>query len=162
MPAQRIGQIDQIDNTKIVASVDEFYLNRVSVNQSAVATIDGNNYDLKITKVYPEVRDRMFNVDLAFESATPAKLRIGQSMELRLNTSAISEALFVTNGAFYESGTQSIFVLDQNRDFAQRRAVTLGRRNSTQVEILNGLFLGDKVVVSSYQSFKSVNQLRFK
>ncbi|HEX2585382.1 MAG TPA: HlyD family efflux transporter periplasmic adaptor subunit, partial [Steroidobacteraceae bacterium] len=58
MPAQRIGQIDQIDNTKIIASVDEFYLNRVSVNQPAVATIDGKAYDLRVTKVYPEVRDR--------------------------------------------------------------------------------------------------------
>jgi HlyD family secretion protein len=162
MPGQRIGQIDQIDHTKVVASVDEFYLNRMTLKQQGIATIDGKTYSLTITKIYPEVHDRIFNVDLAFNGNSPSNMHIGQSMQLRLNISAISDASFVANGSFYEASNQGVFVLDHDGNSAERKMVTFGRRNADQVEVLAGLTTGEQVVISGYQSFNGINQLRFK
>jgi len=162
MPAQRIGQIDQLDHTKLVTAVDEFYLNRVSVGQHAIANIDGKNYSLTITKIYPEVHDRVFNVDFIFSDNPPVNVHFGQSTQLRLNISAISNALVVDNGAFYEGSNQGVFVIDHGGNTAERKSITLGRRNADQVEILNGLAAGDQIVISGYQSFNGINQLRFK
>jgi HlyD family secretion protein len=65
-PGQRIGQIDQLDDYKVEADIDEFYLGHVAVGQSATAEIDGNEYHLMLSKVYPQVTDRQFKVDLLF------------------------------------------------------------------------------------------------
>ncbi|MES1190146.1 MAG: efflux RND transporter periplasmic adaptor subunit [Steroidobacter sp.] len=162
MPAQRIGQIDRIDHTKIVAAVDEFYLNRVAVHQQATAAIDQKTYTLGVTKIYPEVHDHIFNVDLTFDGDAPGNMHIGQSMDLRLNISAVTHALLVANGAFYDSGNQDVFVVDNGGNTAERRTVILGRRNADQVEILSGLSAGERLVVSGYQSYNGINQLRFR
>jgi len=162
IPAQRIGQINQVDKTKIVASVDEFYLNRVSMNQAATLVMDGKTYQLKMTKIYPEVHDRVFNVDFAFAGDSVGNMRIGQSMELRLGTSAFHEILAVTNGPFYESSDHGVFVVGEHGQIATRRNVAFGRRNTDYVEILEGVAAGEQIITSSYQTFKGINQLRFR
>jgi HlyD family secretion protein len=161
-PAQRIGQINQVDKTKIVASVDEFYLNRVSMNQPASLVVDGKTFHLKVTKIYPEVHDRVFNVDFAFAGDSVGNMRIGQSMELRLTMSTAHEVLIVANGPFYEFSDHGVFVVDDKDQIATRRNVAFGRRNAESIEILDGLTAGEQVITSSYQTFKGINQLRFR
>jgi HlyD family secretion protein len=161
LPSQHLGQIDQIDRNKIVASIDQFYLNRVALNQSATALVSGSSYELKVTKIYPEVRQSNFRVDLIFDSHTPPAIKIGQTIELRLNIGASAIALTIAKGPFYDTSTQSVFVVDKSGATAERRSVKLGRHNIEQIEILSGLSPGEKVVTSSYERFAGINQLRF-
>jgi HlyD family secretion protein len=102
LPGQRLGQIDQVDAFKVVALVDEHYLARVSAGQNAVAEVDGAEHRLQLVKVYPEVRDRQFKIDLTFVDATPPAVRRGQSLQLRLEIGASSTGLILANGAFFE------------------------------------------------------------
>lgn len=157
----RIGQIDRLEQTKVSAAVDEFYLNRVAVGQLATADIDGKSYRFKISKVYPEVRDRLFKLDMVFVDAQPVSARVGQSLQLRLDIGGSTRALLVANGAFYDAAQNGVFVLSGESD-AQRRLVTLGRRNSDYVEILSGIKAGEQVVISSYESYQGINSLRLR
>ena len=161
LPSQRLGQIDQVDSFKVVALVDEHYLARVTAGQDASAQIDGVDYRLRLVKVYPEVRERQFKVDLTFSGAVPKSVRRGQSLQLRLEIGASSTGLILANGAFYEdTGGQWAFVVADNT--AERRAVRFGRRNPEQVEVLEGLRPGERVITSSYETLKQYDRIELR
>lgn len=161
-PGQRIGQIDEVGNYKITAPIDEFYLTRVVVGQQATVEIDGKPYPLTIVKVYPEVRNRQFEVDLAFQGTPPAVIRRGQTVRMRLEIGLPADTLVVANGPFYDdTGGTWAFVLAPSGDYAERRPVHLGRRNPEGIEVLGGLEAGDRVVTSSYENFRDFDRLQF-
>jgi HlyD family secretion protein len=162
LPGQRLGQIDQVDGFKVVAMVDEHYLARVTAGQRATAEIDGKEHPMELIKVYPEVRERQFKVDLAF-SATPASVRRGQTLQLRLEIGATSDGLVLANGPFYEdTGGQWAFVVSAGGERAEKRAIKLGRRNPENVEVLEGLSNGDRVITSSYESLKEFDRIELR
>jgi HlyD family secretion protein len=163
---QRIGQIDRIDAYKVVALVDEHYLQRVLIGQHASPDPDATlpqTQGLTVMKVYAEVRDRQFKVDLAFDGGIPAGVRRGQSVPLRLQIGGERHGLILENGAFYDdSGGQWAFVLTADGRLAQRRSIRLGRRNQEQVEVLEGLARGDRVIVSSYDGLKDMDRIELQ
>ena len=160
-PGERIGQIDQIDTYKVEALVDEHYLPRAAGGQEATAQIDGAEYRLQLTKLYSEVRDRQFKVDLTFVGDAPKSVRRGQSLQLRLAIGASSQGLVVANGPFYEdTGGQWAFVVDGSQ--AERRPIKLGRRNPESVEVLEGLQANDRVITSSYESLKDFTRIELR
>jgi HlyD family secretion protein len=161
---QRLGQIDRIDGSKVVALVDEHYLQRVLMGQRASPDPDATlsmQQGFTVTKVYPEVRDRQFKVDLGFDGGAPAAVRRGQSVPLRLQIGGARRGLIVDNGAFYDdSGGQSAFVLGADGSVARRRSVRLGRRNLEQIEVLQGLSPGDRIIVSSYDGWRDADRVQ--
>jgi HlyD family secretion protein len=162
LPGQRLGQIDRVDAFKVVAFVDEHYLARVTAGQNANADIAGVEHRMRLTKVYPEVRERQFKVDLEFADSTPPTVRRGQTLQLRLEIGAVSDGLIVSNGAFYEdTGGQWAFVMTDD-SVAERRALKLGRRNPEQIEILDGLTAGDHVITSSYETLKRFDRIELR
>ncbi|MDZ4762273.1 MAG: HlyD family efflux transporter periplasmic adaptor subunit [Alphaproteobacteria bacterium] len=157
---QRIGQIDSVDSYKIAAVVDEFYLGRIAFGQNASADVGGLTYSLRVAKIYPDVRERQFTVDLAFTGETPSDLRRGQSVRPRIELGETAQSLVIANGPFYdETGGVWVFIVSPNGSNATRRSVTLGRRNPEAVEVVAGLTAGERVITSSYQSFKDVDRI---
>jgi HlyD family secretion protein len=160
---QRIGQIDQTDSFKIAAQVDEFYLGRVAAGQKATAEINGKTYNLDVTKVYPGVKDRQFEADLSFEGAPPKDLRRGQSVQLRLGFGEGANSLIIANGDFYDdTAGRWVFVLSVDGRRATRRAVTLGRRNPDSIEVLSGLKEGERVITSTYESYRNIDRIELQ
>ena len=159
---QRIGQIDTVGAFKITALVDEFYLNRIVIGQSASVEIAGRAYDLEVSKVSANVRDRQFEVDLAFVDREPPNLRRGQTVRPRIELGETADSLVLPNGPYYdETGGLWVLVLSPDGASASRRDVTLGRRNPELVEVLSGLSEGDRVITSSYQSYRDVERIDF-
>jgi HlyD family secretion protein len=155
---QRIGQIDQTDSFKVVALVDEHYLPRVAADQQATAEVAGETRPMRLMKVYAEVRERQFKVDLAFDGDMPQSIRRGQTLQLQVELGATSNGLIVANGPFYEdTGGQWTFVV--NGAQATRRMVKLGRRNPENVEVLEGLSKGEQIITSSYESLKQFDRI---
>lgn len=158
---ERLGQIDDVDRFKATAFVNEFYLNRVRVGQRAELEFSGAHYDLEISKVYPNVQASQFEIDLRFLDAAPSDIRRGQTLQMRLALGdTTSNAILLANGPFFnDTGGAWVFVLDANRAVATRRDVQLGRRNSTNIEVVGGLIDGDEVIISSYSNFITVDRL---
>ena len=158
---QRIGQIDEADTYKVEAAIDEFYLRRVAVGQAALSEVDGHQYRLEITKVYPQVRERLFKVDLLFSDAPPQSLRRGQTLQVRLEIGAAHRSLLVANGPYYEdTGGAWVFVVSGSGSEAVRRPVRFGRRNPEQIEVLAGLADGARIITSSYESLRAFDRIR--
>ena len=134
---ERIGQIDSAGANKLQADVDEFYLGRVAVGQTATADIDGKTYRLKVAKVYPQVRNGQFQIDLVFDGPAPASVQRGQTIQAKLTLGDSSKAPLIPNGAFFnDTGGNWVFVVDKSGNGATRRQVQLGRRNADSIEVL--------------------------
>lgn len=159
---EQIGRIDRTDGFKVVAQVDEFYLPRLEVGQTADATIGGGTYPLQIAKIYPQVRDGQFRVDLEFPGDKPPGIRPGQTLQMRLRLGATTTALLVPNGAFFQdTGGSWIFVLDPSGTFATKRNIKVGRRNAQVIEIQDGLAPGERVVTSAYGDMARMDRIQF-
>lgn len=153
-PGQRIGQIDELDAFKVSAVIDEYYLSRVAVGQIATVEVSGEHYDLEIVKIYPDVRNRQFEVDLRFTGKAPERVRRGQSVRLNLEIGQPADTLMIRHGAFLtDTGGSWAFVMNTEGSIAKRRNVRLGRRNPDNIEVLHGLDAGDRIITSSYERF---------
>ncbi|WP_353329967.1 efflux RND transporter periplasmic adaptor subunit [Bacteroides sedimenti] len=150
---EHIGQIITPD-LKVQAFIDEHYVERVITRLPADFTRDGINYKLRVTKVYPEVKEGQFRVDLSFISERPENIRAGQTYHINLQLGDPVNAVLVPRGAFFEiSGGRWMYVVDKNGTFAIRRPVKIGRQNPQYYEVTEGLAPGEKVIISGYELF---------
>jgi HlyD family secretion protein len=159
-PGGRLGQIDDPDGYKLSADIDEYYLGRVDLGQAAVAERDGHDLELRVAKIYPQIENGQFRVDMNFE-AQPTGLRRGQTLQLRLTLGDNSDAVLIPNGSFYqETGGNWVFVVSTDGTEAVRRSVRLGRRNTDYIEVLDGLEPGERVVTSPYTNYVDMDRLK--
>jgi len=157
---ERVGQIDSPGRNKLIAGVDEFYLGRVDLQQKAVIDFGGKRYRARVTKIYPQVQNGQFQVDLQFVGEEPANIQRGQTMQARLTLGDPTPALLVPNGAFYnDTGGNWIFVVTPDGKSAEKRTVRLGRRNAEYIEVLEGLEAGEKVLTSPYTGYTDKTRL---
>jgi len=157
----RLGQVDRVDTYKIRADIDEFYIERVRRGQTATTQpIGGTEYELRVRRVYPEVENGTFQVDLQFAGDAPDGLRRGQSVRLRLELGSPEQATLLARGGFYQStGGNWAYVLTEDGGDAVRTPIRLGRQNPNYFEVLGGLEPGDQVVTSSYDTFGDADRL---
>lgn len=157
---ERVGQIDSPGRNKLIAGVDEFYLGRVQLQQKAVLDWGGKRYQARVTKIYPQVQNGQFQVDLQFVGEEPAQIQRGQTLQARLTLGDPTPAVLVPNGAFYnETGGSWIFVVTPDGRSAVKRSVRLGRRNAEFIEVLDGLDAGEKVITSPYTGYTDKTRL---
>jgi HlyD family secretion protein len=156
---ERLGQIDTPNDYKLTAFIDEFYVSRVDIGQQAIY----QDYQLVVSKVYPQVQNGQFEVDFKFVGEQPDDIRRGQTIQTKLTLGDASEALLIPNGAFYQdTGGNWVFVVAQDGQQAIRREVRLGRRNNQFIEVIEGLEENERVVTSPYTSYQEMNTLKLE
>jgi HlyD family secretion protein len=158
-----IGQIDDPDSFKVTANIDDYYLSRVDLEQTASFSVDGDEYLLKVRKIYPQVQNGTFEVDLVFLEDEPGSIRRGQTLQLNLRLGSPSESTLIPNGAFYQdTGGNWVFVVAPDGQKAVRRTVRLGRRNVRDIEVLDGLEPGEQVITSPYTNYLDMDRLELQ
>jgi len=158
-----LGQVDSLDRFKLTAQVDEFHLGRIALGQEARFTLGEKDYKASVTKIYPQVSNGTFKVDLQFADNAPAGVHSGQAIDIKLQLGRASTAKMLPNGPFYqETGGNWVFVVSPDGHSAIRRNVRLGRRNPQFVEVVDGLEPGEAVIVSGYEAFQKVDRIEFQ
>ena len=159
-PGARLGQIDQWDGFKVRAAIDERFIAQVKPKDAGEFDFAGKMYKVDVRKIYPEVREEKFEVDLEFLGESPPGLKRGQTLRIRLDLVDANESLLLAKGEFVRSsGARWIYVLDGSGKGADRRKIQTGRQNSQVIEVLEGAGDGEEVIVSSYESFKNCDRL---
>ncbi|HAA17102.1 MAG TPA: efflux transporter periplasmic adaptor subunit [Cytophagales bacterium] len=150
----RIGQVDELNTYKVRVSIDELYLPRIDIGQKGTFPYDGNSYEVMITKVYPDINNGVFEVDMEFTAEVPGGIKRGQSVRIRLELGNSSQALLLPVGGFFkDTGGSWVYVVSGDGGKAEKREIKLGQRNPEYFEIISGLEEGDKVITSSYDNF---------
>lgn len=159
---QNLGQIDDMNGFKMRATVDEHYVSRVFTGLTASFEFNGGNYELTVTKVYPEIKDGSFAVDLNFGKDVPEGIRRGQTSPIRLELGKSASAVLLPSGGFFsDTGGNWVYVLDAGGKRAVKRKITLGRKNPMFFEVVDGLKPGEQVITSSYETFGNKEVLEF-
>ncbi|MUP46502.1 efflux RND transporter periplasmic adaptor subunit [Gramella sp. BOM4] len=157
---ERLGQIDVISSYKIQAEIDEHYISRIFNGQIGAFTFNGKDYKLEIKKVYTQVSNGRFKVDMHFVDGVPENIRRGQSLQIKLALSQEKKATLVAKGGFFQqTGGNWIFKISEDGDVAYKTPVSLGSQNTEYYEVLEGLEPGDRVITSSYSNFGDVDEL---
>ena len=158
---QNIAEIKVLDQFKIHTQLSEYYIDRISTGLPATINYQGKRYPLKITKVVPEVKDRMFDVDLVFTGEMPDNVRVGKSFRVQIELGQPEEAIVMPRGNFYQAtGGQWIFKV--NGDKAVKIPLSIGRQNPQQYEVTSGLKPGDLVIINGYDTFGEAEELLLK
>jgi HlyD family secretion protein len=154
LKGQRIGQVDVVGSYKVNVAIDEIYLPRITKGLRATTTINNESYNLMVSYIYPTIEDGNFTVDMEFEGETPDGILSGQSLRLKLELGSTTEAVLVPVGGFYnDTGGNWIFVVDDGNNEAIRREIVLGKKNAENYQVLEGLEVGEEVIISSYKNF---------
>jgi HlyD family secretion protein len=157
---QHLGQIDRDSGFKVTVLVDEFYLARVKQGLPVAVTVDGAPGTLIVSKIYPQVKNGQFEVDLTWEGAKPGDLRRGEAVQGKLELGGDVPAVLLPAGPFLEaSGGAWVFVVDPDGSSAARRTVKLGRRTSESVEVVEGLKPGERVITSDYTGLDRIDRI---
>jgi HlyD family secretion protein len=160
---ERLGQIDILDGFKVRVPIDEYYISRITTGLEGTFVFSGQAYTVTIAKIYPEVVEGRFEVDMIFKGVEPEGIRRGQTLRIKLELGELSEAVLLENGGFYQStGGRWVYVLDGSERKALKREVHLGRQNIEYFEVLDGLEPGERVIVSSYETFGEADRLVLK
>ena len=160
---QNIGQINDLSDFKIETKIDEHYIDRVRAGLTATITRDGKQYQLRVRKVYPEVRNGSFRTDFVFEGTRPEQMRSGQTYYVELALGKSSQATLIPRGTFFQTtGGNWIFVLNRSNKKAYRRNISIARQNPQYYEVTEGLEPGERVITSGYEAFKDNEVLILK
>jgi HlyD family secretion protein len=158
---QRIGRIDDPTQFKLTARLDEYYLGSVTTGKNGSVNVNGRDYPVGVSRVFPQITDGRFSIELRFTGETPPEMNPGQSAETRLTLGGTSPGLILPNDAFLnDTGGAWVFVLARDGQSAERREMRVGRRNSSQVEVASGLTAGERVIVSAYARFDKAERLQ--
>lgn len=160
---ERLGQLDVLSGFKVRADIDEHYITRIFTGLSGDFTLADKTYKLIVKKIYTQVTNGRFQVDLEFTGAVPKDIRRGQSLQVRLALSDETQALLLAKGGFYQqTGGNWIYKVNEGGTLAYKTDIQLGRQNPDYYEVLQGLKPGDKVVTSSYENYGDMQELVLK
>jgi HlyD family secretion protein len=158
-----MGQINVLTSYKVTAMIDEHYIDRVRAQLTAKLERQGSEFDLFVRRVFPEVRNGTFKIEMIFKGKMPDNIRTGQTYYISLQLGQPKESVLVPLGGFFqETGGQWIFVVDPSGSFAIKRDISIGRKNPKYYEVLDGLQPGEKVIISGYETFGKNNKLILK
>ena len=149
-----IGELKKIDQFKIQTRLSEYYIDRISTGLPATVVYQNKKFPLRITKINPEVKERQFEVDLVFSEELPENTRIGKNYRIQIELGQPEDALIIPKGNFFQTtGGQWIFIVNSSGGKAVKTPISIGRQNPQQYEILNGLNVGDRVIITGYDNF---------
>lgn len=158
---QQIGQLNILDDYKIVVKIDEHYIDRVETGLQGKVERQGKKYDVTLCKVYPEVTEGSFKADLKLEGEMPENIRVGQTYYINLQLGEPTESILVPRGAFFQStGGHKAYVLSQDGKSATLRDIRIGRQNPQYYEVLEGLEPGERIITSTYKNFGNATKLK--
>ena len=157
---QNLGQVDMLDGYKVRANIDEHYIARIEPGLKGHFPFANQNYYLQISKVYPEVNNGSFEVDMLFTDTTPEEIKRNQNVQIRLALSEETQAMLIPRGGFYQTtGGNYIYVLTADGSKAYKRDIRIGRQSDRHYEVLEGLKEGERVITSNYEVFNNADEL---
>jgi HlyD family secretion protein len=159
--AQNAPLVTVVDLTafEIEIQVPESYADDLGLGMEAEVTSGAKKYAAKVSAVSPEVRSGQVTGRLRFSGEVPQGLRQNQRLSTRIVLESRDDVLKVQRGAFLDTGGGRVAYVVQD-DIAVRRPIRTGSTSVSEVEILEGLQPGDRIIISNLGEFERVETVR--
>lgn len=155
-----IADIKRMDQFRMRLSINEFYIDKITVGQPATITYEKKNFPMKISGVVPEIKGGSFDVFLVFTDSMPDNARIGKSYQARIELGGQAQSTIVQKGNFYNYTHGSwVFKVNESHTHAVRVPVSIGRQNPRHFEIIEGLAPGDEIIITGYERISDADEV---
>ncbi len=165
-PSQRISSgtaiadIKRMDQFRMRLSINEFYIDKITVGQPATITYEKKTYPMTISSTVPEIKSGSFDIYLVFTDSMPDNARIGKSYQARIEMGGQAQSIIVPKGNFYNYTHGSwVFKVNAQHTHAVRVPVSIGRQNPRHFEILEGLNPGDEIIITGYDRISDADEV---
>ncbi len=165
-PSQRISSgtaiadIKRMDQFRMRLSINEFYIDKITVGQPATITYEKKTYPMTISSTVPEIKSGSFDIYLVFTDSLPDNARIGKSYQARIEMGGQAQSIIVPKGNFYNYTHGSwVFKVNAQHTHAVRVPVSIGRQNPRHFEILEGLNPGDEIIITGYDRIADADEV---
>ena len=156
---QKIAVVSDLRHFNVVCEISDSYGDRVSVGGAVIIRIGNERLTGTISTVTPLSQSGTITFTVVPDDTSHPRLRSGLKTEVFVITSIKDDVLRIRNGSFYSGpGNYTLFVL--NGDLLQPREVRLGECNYDYIEVISGLEIGEKVVVSDMTKYKGKEKLK--
>lgn len=158
-----LARVAQPTHLKAQLKIAETQAKDVLLGQKA--TIDTHNGIIAghVSRVDPAVQNGTVTVDVALDGALPPGARPDLSVEGTVEIERLTDVLFVGRPVHGEANsTVGLFKIVDDGKEAERVQVQLGRVSVNQVEILKGLDVGDKVILSDMSAWDNYDRVQLK
>jgi HlyD family secretion protein len=153
-PLVRIADLSQF---RVEARCSDRYTQKILVGQSVLVKIDKQVLTGKVERIQPEVLNNTIRFLVTLDEQDDTRLRANMQTEVFIVTDQQKDVLKLKKGsAILGANDQDVFVVKNG--MAYRTPITKGLSNSTHVEIVSGLELGDQVIISDTKEFKHLDQ----
>lgn len=166
-PGQRISmgsnlaKLAQQDSLIAELQVSELLIGEVSIGQKVTIDTRNNKVEGIVSRVDPAVVNGSVQVDVSFSEALPSDARPDLSVDGEIKITDITDTLFVSRPIFSQSQSHStLYKLNDEGDFAERIKVKLGKGSVNQIQVIEGLSRGDRVIISDPSSWQNFEKIR--
>jgi multidrug resistance efflux pump len=163
VPGLVLAKVVQPGRLKAVLRIPETLAPDVRIGQRA--TIDTRNGLAagRVVRIDPAAQNGTVTVDVALEGALPAGARPDLSVDGTIEIERLADVLFTGRPAYGQpNNTVGMFRLEPDGDHAARVPVRLGRASVNTVEIVDGLAVGDSVILSDMSRWDAVERVRIR
>jgi HlyD family secretion protein len=163
MHVRGLGVLAPGDNGRLKAAIQmaAAVAKEIRVGQPASVDTRQGNISGKVIKIASDNSDGVIPVDISLEGDLPQSAEAGQSVDGVIEIGRLDDVLYLQRPSFgLENGVYSLFKLEEGSATATRVPVKFGKAAVTVIEILDGLNVGDKVIISDMSGYATVNTIR--
>lgn len=156
-----IAKLAQQDSLIAELQIPEIQIRQVKVGQKVIVDTRNNKIEGLISRIDPAVINGNVQVDVNFTQPLPSDARSDLSVDGEIKIAEMQDTLHVDRPLFAQSQSRSaLYRLTDDGQFAERISVTLGYGSVNQIEIIEGLAVGDKIIISDPTSWETYSKIR--
>lgn len=157
----KVAIVSDLSHFKIEGEIADTYGDRIAAGSKAVVKIGSDKLDGTVSDVTPLSKNGVISFTVQLEEDNHKRLRSGLKTDVYVMNAVKEDVLRIRNSSYYVGkGEYELFVVNGGQLF--KRKVQLGDSNFEYVEVVDGLKLGDQVVVSDMSNYKDKNKLKLK
>ncbi|MFT5925012.1 MAG: HlyD family secretion protein [Paraglaciecola sp.] len=161
---QSILSVVDLSEFEIEVDIPESYADDLAIGMAAQINLNGETHSAKLVTISPEIENNQVTGRVRFISLSAADMSQPQGLRQnqRLTTRILMEnkqgVLMVQRGQFLETGNGRVAYIVKN-NMAERTSIATGARSLSSVEVLNGLSVGDTIIVSGTDQFNGAQSV---
>ncbi|MGB0937928.1 MAG: efflux RND transporter periplasmic adaptor subunit [Colwellia sp.] len=166
-PGQRVsmgGNIARLakqDSLIAELQVPELQIRNVAIGQPVIIDTRNSKVPGFVTRVDPAVVNGNVQVDVEFANQLPTGARPDLAVEGEITITEMDDTLFVNRPLFAQSQSHSsLYKVSDDGQFAERIQVKLGKGSINKIQVLEGLGIGEKVIISDSSSWDTYQKIR--
>jgi HlyD family secretion protein len=162
---QPILSVVDLSEFELEVNIPESYADDLAIGMDAEVNLNGETHRATLVTISPEIENNQVTGRVRFAessgqpSGQPKGLRQNQRLSTRILMENKQDVLMLPSGQFLESGSGRIAYVVSAEGVAIRKNIVTGARSLSNVEVLSGLAVGERVIISSTDQFNGADNV---